>query len=83
MPGCTNIREQRLPTLSGIVAKVAAVDEEQGIVWLRMSFGPGALMGREGTLMVWEMFKIYGGKIHAVEAFMKAAPVGTGFGWEL
>jgi len=48
-----------------------------------MSFGPGALMGREGTLMVWEMFKIYGGKIHAVEAFMKAAPVGTPFGWEL
>ena len=83
MPGCTNIREQRLPTLAGIVARVAAVDEEQGIVWLRMSFGPGALMGREGTLMVWEMFKIYGGKIHAVEAFMKAAPVGTPFGWEL
>ncbi len=56
MPGCTNIKEQRLPTLSGIVAKVAAVDEEQGIVWLRMSFGPGSLIGQEGTLMVWEMF---------------------------
>ena len=83
MPGCTNIREQRLPTLSGIVARVAAVDEEQCIVWLRMSFGPGALMGREGTLMVWEMFKICGGKIHAVEAFMKAAPVGTPVGWDL
>jgi hypothetical protein len=82
MPGCTNIKEQRLPTLAGIVAHVAAVDEEQGIVWLRMSFGPGALMGREGTLLVWEMFKIYDGKIQAVEAFMKAAPVGTGFGWD-
>ena len=82
MPGCTNIKEQRLPTLSGIVAKVAAVDEEQGIVWLRMSFGPGSLMGREGTLMVWEMFKIYGGQIRAVEAFMKTAPLGTSFGWE-
>ena len=82
MPGCTNIKEQRLPTLSGIVAKVAAVDEEQGIVWLRMSFGPGSLMGREGTLMVWELFKIYGGQIHAVEAFMKTAPLGTQFGWE-
>jgi len=83
MPGCTNIREQRLPTLAGIVAGVAAVDEEQGIVWLRMSFGPGSLIGREGTLMVWEMFKIYGGQIHAVEAFMKTAPLGTGFGWDL
>ncbi len=80
--GCDHIKEQRLPTLAGIVAKVAAVDEEQGIVWLRMSFGPGSLMGREGTLMVWEMFKIYGGEIHAVEAFMKAAPLGTQFGWD-
>lgn len=80
--GCDHIKEQRLPTLAGIVAKVAAVDEEQGIVWLRMSFGPGSLMGREGTLLVWEMFKIYGGEIHAVEAFMKAAPLGTQFGWE-
>jgi hypothetical protein len=81
MPGCTNIKEQRLPTLSGIVARVAAVDEEQGIVWLRMSFGPGALIGREGTLMVWEMFKIYSGEIQAVEAVMMAEPLGTGFGW--
>lgn len=80
--GCDHIKEQRLPTLAGIVAKVAAVDEEQGIVWLRMSFGPGSLIGREGTLMVWEMFKIYGGEIHAVEAFMKTAPLGTAFGWE-
>jgi hypothetical protein len=80
--GCDHLKEQRLPTLAGIVAKVAAVDEEQGIVWLRMSFGPGSLIGREGTLMVWEMFKIYGGQIHAVEAFMKTAPLGTGFGWE-
>ncbi len=81
-PGCANIKEQRLPTLSGIVAKVAAVDEEQGIVWLRMSFGPGSLIGREGTLLVWEMFKIYDRQIHAVEAFMMAAPLGTKFGWE-
>lgn len=82
MQGCSNIKEQRLPTLSGIVARVAAVDEEQGIVWLRMSFGPGSLFGREGTLMVWEMFKIYSGEIHAVEAVMMAEPLGTGFGWD-
>jgi hypothetical protein len=40
-----------------------------------MSFGPGSLMGRERTLMVWEMFKIYGGRIQAVEAFMNTAPL--------
>ena len=82
LAGCDKIREQRLPTLSGIVARVAAVDEEQGIVWLRMSFGPGSLFGREGTLLVWEMFKIYSGEIHAVEAVMMAEPLGTGFGWD-
>jgi hypothetical protein len=46
--GCANIREQGLPTLAGIAAKVAAVDEEQGIVWLRMNFGPGSVMGGGG-----------------------------------
>jgi hypothetical protein len=33
--------------------------------------------------MVWEMFKVYSGQIHAVEAFMETAPLGTGFGWDL
>jgi len=83
IPGCADIKGQGLPTLAGIIYKVGAVDEEQGIVWLRMSFGPGSLMGKEGTLMVWEMFKIYGGQIHAVEAVMETAPLGTSFGWDL
>ncbi|MEY4641047.1 MAG: hypothetical protein RLZZ227_1041 [Pseudomonadota bacterium] len=82
MEGCDKIREQRLPTLAGITARVAAVDEEQGIVWLRMNFGPGSLMRGEGELSVWEMFKIYDGKIQAVEAFMEEVPAGTPFGWD-
>ncbi|HEY0961521.1 MAG TPA: hypothetical protein VGE69_04115 [Pseudomonadales bacterium] len=82
LPGCDNIREQRLPTLAGIEAKVAAVDEENGIVWLRMNFGPGSLMRGEGELSVWEMFKIYDGKIQAVEAFMEEVPADTPFGWD-
>ncbi|MDT8397873.1 MAG: hypothetical protein RQ899_04585 [Pseudomonadales bacterium] len=81
-PGCDKIREQRLPTLAGIQARVAAVDAEQGIVWLRMNFGPGSLLRGEGELSVWEMFKIYEGRIHAVEAFMEEVPAGTPFGWE-
>jgi hypothetical protein len=82
IPGCDKIREQRLPTLAGIKAQVAAVDEEQGIVWLRMNFGPGSLMRGEGELSVWEMFKIYDGQIQAVEAFMEEVPKDTPFGWE-
>jgi hypothetical protein len=80
-PGCDNIREQRLPTLAGITSRVAAVDEEQGIVWLRMNFGPGSVMRAEGWLSVWEMFKIYDGRIQAVEAYMEIAPPGMPSGW--
>lgn len=81
-PGCDNIREQSLPTLAGITARVAAVDEEQGIVWLRMNFGPGSVMRAEGELSVWEMFKIYDGSIQAVEAYMEIVPAGTPSGWD-
>lgn len=82
IPGCDKIREQALPTLSGITARVAAVDEEQGIVWLRMNFGAGSVMRGEGHLSVWEMFKVYDGRINAVEAIMEIAPAGKPFGWD-
>ncbi len=81
-PDCEDIRSQGIPTLSGIQARVAGVDEELGIVWLRMNFGPGSLMRGEGELSVWEMFKIYDGQIQAVEAFMEEVPANTPFGWE-
>lgn len=81
-PGCDNIREQTLPTLAGITARVAAVDEEQGIVWLRMNFGPGSVIRAEGWLSVWELFKIYDGRIQAVEAYMEVAPPGLPSGWD-
>jgi sialate O-acetylesterase len=80
--GCDHIREQALPTLAGIKAMVAAVDEEQGIVWLRMNFGKGSLMRGSGELSVFEMFKVYDGRINAVEAFMKEAPENTPFLWQ-
>jgi len=81
-PDCEDIRSQRIPTLAGIQARVAGVDEELGIVWLRMNFGPGSLMRGEGELSVWEMFKIYDAQIQAVEAFMEEVPADTPFGWE-
>lgn len=46
-----------------------------------MNFGPGSLMRGEGELSVWEMFKIYDGRIQAIEAFMEEVPPGTPFGW--
>jgi hypothetical protein len=32
--------------------------------------------------MVWEAFKVYGGEIHAVEAFMRVMPATTPSGWD-
>ncbi|MEJ0006487.1 MAG: hypothetical protein WDM77_09015 [Steroidobacteraceae bacterium] len=81
-PGCVDIKKQRIPTLSEITWRVAAVDEEQGIVWFRLDFGPGSMGPKENALHAWEAFKVYGGQIHAVEAFMKVMPAHLPSGWD-
>ena len=80
--GCTDIKNQRIPTLAGITWKVGAVDEDRGIVLLRMNFGPGATFDGNNTLDVWEAFKVYDGHVHAVEAFMEVMPIGASSGWD-
>lgn len=81
-PGCDDIKSQGLPTLAGITHEVAAVDEELGIVVLRMNFGPGSTFDGDNVLNVWEAFKVYDSQIHAVEAFMEVIPMNTPSGWE-
>jgi hypothetical protein len=61
---------------------VAAVDEEMGIVLLRMNFGDTGSYGPGNGLFVFEAFKVYGGQVHAVEAFMRVMPASTPFGWD-
>jgi hypothetical protein len=57
------------------------IDERMGIVWLRMAWGVRQSGG--DPLTVWETFKVYDGKIPAVEAFMKVLPVELrNGGWE-
>lgn len=80
--GCENIKTQRIIQHPGITTRVAAVDEEQGIVLLRMNFGETNSYGPGNALVVWEAFKVYGGQIHAVEAFMRIMPASMGSGWE-
>jgi hypothetical protein len=85
--GCTDIKTQRIPTLAGLKYYVAAVDEEQGVVLIRMDFGPGSLFPSPDrpagqTLSVFEAFKVYDGQVHAVEAFMEAKPGDAPLGWE-
>ena len=81
-PTCGNMKTQTIPTLSGITQRVIAVDEELGVVALRMNFGPGSLFQGQGELDVWHSYKIYGGLIHAAEAYCKQMPHGTKSGWE-
>jgi hypothetical protein len=82
LAGCENIKTQRIPTLAGIKYREPIVDEERGIVLLRMNFGPGSVRGPDPVLVPWEIFKVYGGQIHAVEAFMKVFPASMGTGWD-
>jgi hypothetical protein len=58
------------------------VDEQLGIVLIRMDFGAGSVPAAGSSLVVWEAFKVFGGMIHAVEAFMKVMPLGTKSGWD-
>jgi hypothetical protein len=76
-PSCENMRSQRIPALTEITARVVAVDEENGTVLLWMDFGKGSLPGPQSeskSLVTFEAFKIYGGKVHAVEAVFEGRP---------
>jgi len=78
--GCENAKTQTIMKHPAIKSRVAAVDEELGIVLL-MNFGDTGSYGPGNSLIVWEAFKVYGGQIHAVEAFMRVMPAGAGSGW--
>ncbi|MEO6080883.1 MAG: hypothetical protein ABIQ86_14100 [Steroidobacteraceae bacterium] len=83
-PGCASISEQSLSIFERLgdpQTRMIAVDERMGIVWLRMAWGAQKEGGDQ--LTVWETFKVYDGKIHAVEAFMRILPVEKrNGGWE-
>lgn len=80
--GCENIKTQTIIKHPAITDKVVAVDEDLGIVLLRMNFGDTGSYGPGNSLHVFEAFKVYGGQIHAVEAFMKVMPATKGSGWD-
>ncbi len=80
--GCENIKAQKIMAHPAITTRVAAVDEDLGIVLLRMNFGDTGSYGPGNALTVWEAFKVYGGEIHAVEAFMEVMPASAGSGWD-
>jgi hypothetical protein len=74
-PGCEDIGNQSLAIfkqLGRVTVRDIVVDERAGIVIMRLSWnqrGPGS-----DRLTAWEMFKIYDGQIHMVQAWMRVFP---------
>ncbi len=52
-----------------LLASVAAVDEEAGVVVLWMNFGFTDSYGPGKALVTYEAFKIWGDQIYAINAF--------------
>lgn len=73
--GCEDIGSQSLKvfeTLGRVTVRDIVVDERMGIVIMRLSWnarGPGS-----DKLTAWEMFKVYDGQIHMVQAYMRVFP---------
>jgi len=75
-PGCQNISTQPLTIfnrLGKVTTRVVGVDERLGIGLLRLNWGVREPTGDQ--LTAFEAFKVYDGKIHAVEAFIRIFPV--------
>jgi hypothetical protein len=72
---------QNLMVHPSIIGNVAAVDEENGVVLLWMNFGFTNSYGDGNSLVTFEAFKVWGGQIHAINAFFRPMPVGTGRFW--
>lgn len=73
--------EGRIMVHPGIIPSVVAVDEENGTVLLWMNFGYTGSYGENRVLVTFEAFKIWGGQIHAVNAFFDFLPIGTSRFW--
>jgi hypothetical protein len=74
-PGCDKIGQQSLSVferLGRVTLRDIVVDERMGIVMMRLSWnarGPGS-----DRLTAWEMFKVYDGQVHMVEAYIRLFP---------
>jgi hypothetical protein len=74
--------EQNIIVHPGIIASVAAVDEENGTVLLWMNFGhTGDAYGPGNALVTFEAFKVWGDEIHSILAFFKGLPISTARFW--
>jgi hypothetical protein len=85
-PGCgradCGMYAQNITLHPSIIASVAAVDEEAGIVLLWMNFGhAGNSYGEGNSLVTFESFKVWGGQIQSINAFFRGLPISTSRFW--
>ena len=78
---CPGMYTQRVILHPNVIASVAAVDEEAGIVLLWMNFGYTNSYGPNNALVTFEAFKIWGGEIQAINAFFRILPLETPRFW--
>ena len=76
-----NIGSARVMPHPDVSYRIAVVDEEMGIVLMYLDFGDTNSYGPGNALTTFEAFKVYGGQLHAVEAFIKIMPANTPSGW--
>jgi len=84
-PTCENMKAQKIPTLPEVKERLVAVDEEAGTVLFWLDFGKNSLPGAGyagKSLVTFEAFKVYGGKLHAAEAILEAGTYGASSGWD-
>jgi hypothetical protein len=79
--GCQNIKTQGIIAHPDLTKSDVAVDEDQGIALIWMNFGDTGTYGAGNALVIFEAFKVFGGQMHAVQAFMKVLPKDTQRGW--
>ena len=76
-----SLRTQRGSLHPDVQPSVAVVDEQAGIVVLWMNFGDTHTHGANNALITFEAFKVWGGQIHAINAFFRFLPKDTERGW--
>jgi hypothetical protein len=64
-----------------VLASVAAVDEENATVLLWMNFGDTGSYEPGHALITFEAFKVWGGEIRAINAFLHTQPQATARFW--
>jgi hypothetical protein len=80
-PNAPGLFTQKIMLHPDVKPLVAAVDEEEGIVLLWMNFGDTNSYGPGNALVTFEAFKVWGGEIHAINAFFRILPKETQRGW--